>query len=191
MEPQDHVDPGRRGESLSTVSLTVGYGRIMLAPLAPLVLLVGGVAARLNPGAVALLLIVLLVVIGVALIGVMSPAVVVQGGRLSVLGREERRRAPGGTVDLARLVSAKSVSYKGGLVSSRGLALFRSQVLLEDADGGQAMFPAWGWSPKTPLQAVLRNAVIASHARMDPMTWARLGFHNDQGAWIGWIRRFI
>jgi hypothetical protein len=191
MEHRDHVDPDRQVESLSAVSLAVGFGRIMLAPLVPLVLLAGGVAARLSPGAVALLLILLLVVIGVAVIGLMSPGVVVQGGRLSVPGREERRRAPGGTVDLTRLVSAKSVSYKGGLVSGRGLALFRSLLCLEDADGGQAMFPAWGWSPKTPLQAVLRNAVIASHARMDPMTWARLGFRNDQGDRISWMRRFI
>jgi hypothetical protein len=127
----------------------------------------------------------------VAVIGVMSPGVVVQGGRLTVSGREQRRRAPGGTVDLTRLVSAKSVSYRGGLVSGRGLALFRSLLWLEDAEGGQAMFPAWGWSPKAPLQAVLRDAVVASHARMDPMTWVRLGFRRDQGARISWLRRFI
>jgi hypothetical protein len=133
----------------------------------------------------------LLVEIGVAVIGVMSPGVVVQGGRLTVSGREQRRRAPGGTVDLTRLVSAKSVSYRGGLVSGRGLALFRSLLWLEDAEGGQAMFPAWGWSPKAPLQAVLRDAVVASHARMDPMTWVRLGFRRDQGARISWLRRFI
>jgi len=182
-------DPG--SESLSAVKLTVGFGRMMLAPLGPLVLLVAGIVARLDPGVLALVLIVLVAVIGVAVIGLMSPGVVVEGGRLSVPGREERRRAPGGTVDLTRLVSAKSVSYKGGLVSGRGLALFRTQVWLEDADGSQAMFPAWGWSPRTPLQAVLRDAVIASHARMDPMTWARLGFRNDQGDRISWIRRFI
>lgn len=185
-------NPDPRSESqLSAVSLTVGFGRMMLAPFPPMVLLVGGVVFRLNPGALAVLLILLLVVIGVAVMGVTSPGLVVQGGRLSVRGQEERRRAPGGTVDLTRLVSAKSVSYKGGLVSGRGLVLFRSQVWLEDADGGQAMFPAWGWSPKTPLQAVLRTAVTVSHARMDPMTWWRLGFRNDQGARISWMRRLM
>jgi len=187
MEHQDNADSVRRAESLSAVSLTVGFGRMMLAPLVPLLLLVVGVAARISPA----VLMLLLVVVGVAVIGVLSPDVVVQSGRLSVSGREERRRAPGGTVDLTRLVSAKSVSYKGGLVSGRGLALFRSQVWLEDADGGQAMFPAWGWSPKTSLQELLRNAVVASRARMDPMTWVRLGFRNDRGHRISWVRRFI
>ena len=120
-----------------------------------------------------------------------SPGVVVREARLSVPGREDQRRAPGGSVDLTQLVSAKSVSYKGGLVSERGLAVFRSQIWLEDADGGQAMFLAWGWSPKAPLQAALRDDLAASHARMDPMTWWRFGFRNDQGARISLLRRFV
>ena len=191
VEHQDPVEPDARAASIGEASLTVGFGRMMLAPVVPLLLLAGGVAVRLGPGALVLLLLLLLVVLGVAVFGVMSPDGVVQSGRLRVAGQEEKRRAPGGTVDLTRLVSAKSVSCQGGRISGRGLALFRSLVWLEDADGDQAMFPAWGWSPRTPFQAVLRNAVVASHARMDPMTWARLGFRRDQGAQISWIRRFI
>lgn len=171
--------------------LQVGCSRMVLAPLMPLLLMVGGIAAGLNPGAVAVLSIVLLLAVGLAVMGVVSPGVVVQDGRLSVPGREDRRRAPGGSVDLTALVSARSVSYQGGRVSGRGLAVFRFLIWLEDADGGQAMFLAWGWSPKAPLQAALRNAVAASHARMDPMTWWRFGFRNGQGARTSVLRRFV
>ena len=172
-------------------ALRVRCSRAVLAPLVPLLLLAGGIFVGLNPGAVVLLLILLLVVAGVAVMAIVSPGVVVHDGRLSVPGLEDRRRAPGGSVDLTRLVSAKSVSYQGGRVSGRGLAVFRSQIWLEDDEGGQAMFLAWGWSPKSALQAVLRDAVASSHARMDPMTWWRLGFRNDQGARISLLRRFV
>jgi len=163
----------------------------MLAPLVPLAVLVAGVALRLSPAALILLLMLLVVVSSVAVMGAMHPGIVVQSGRLWVPGREERRRAPGGNVDLTRLLSVKSVSYQGGHVSGRGLALFRFLIWLQDADGGQAMVPAWGWSPKAPLQAVLRDAVVVSHARTDPMTWVRLGFRRDEGDAISRMRRFI
>ena len=182
---------GRPYEPLSTVSLTVGYGRMMLAPVLPLVLLLAGVVVRLSPGAVVLLLVLLRVGTGVAVIGMLSPGVAVRGGQLSVPRLGDRRREPGGAVDLTRLVSARSVSFQGGRVSGRGLALFRSQIWLEDADGGQAMFWAWGWSPKALLQSVLRDAVVASRARIDPMTWWRLGFSPGRGARISRVRRFI
>jgi hypothetical protein len=155
--------------------LEVGYARVMLAPVGPLVLLVAGMLAGLNAGAVVLLLLLLLVVTGVAVIGLLSPAVVVEGGRLSVLGREDRRRAPGGSVDLGRLASATSVSYQGGLVSGRGLPLFRNRLRLQDADGGEAIIPAWGWTPRQPLRAALGQAVAATGAHTDALTRRRLG----------------
>jgi hypothetical protein len=72
-----------------------------------------------------------------------------------------------------------------------GPSLFRNQLLLEDSVGGRAMFGVWGWTPKAPLQTVLRRAVSDGHARMDPMTYWRLGFQNAQGAQISPLRRFI
>lgn len=160
-------------------------------PLLPLLALVATVLLRLNPGVEVLLLMVTLVTLGIALLVALSPGVVIDGTRLAVPGREGRSRRPGGGVDLARLSRVRSVSYQGGRVSGRGLALFRNQLLLEDADGGQAMFWAWGWTPKAPLQEALRHAVTSSRARMDPMSYWRLGFRNDQGARISPLRRFI
>jgi hypothetical protein len=177
--------------AVRAVNLEIGFGRLVLAPLLPLALLAAGVAARLNRGAVVLLFLLLLVVVGVTVRWLLEPPVLVQGGRLSIRGREGKRRAPGGSVDLTRLATVKSVSYRGGLVSGRGLALFRTYLHLVDTDGGEAMFIAWGWSPKAPLRAALRQAISATHAKMDPMTWWRLGFRNDQGARISVLRRFI
>jgi hypothetical protein len=160
-------------------------------PVLPLVALAGAMLLRLDPGVVVLLLLATLMALGVALLVVLSPGVVIDGDRLGVPGCEGRRRAPDGEVDLSRLVRVRSVSYQGGRVSGRGLALFRNQLLLEDGDGGQAMFWAWGWTPKTPLQEALRRAVTASGARMDPMSFWRLGFTNDRGARISPVRRFL
>ena len=168
-----------------------GFGRSMLAPILPLGLVLVALTTGMNRGAVALCVLLLLVVTAVALVVLLSRPVIAQGGRLGIQGREERRGGPGGSVDLTRLTMAKSVSYQGGRVTARGLALFRTQLLLIDADGGQAMFWAWGWSPKAPLQAVLRQAISDTHARMDPMTWWRLGFVQGHGARISWVRRFI
>lgn len=163
----------------------------MYAPLAPLLALVGAVAASANPGLIVLVLLALLVTLAVVMMSALAPPVVVQNGVLSVLGREQLTRGPGGTVDLSRLCQAHSVSYHGGLVSSRGLALFRTQIELEDALGGRAMFGAWGWIPKREFQTILRRAVVENHVRVDPMTWWRLGFRNDRGARVSFVRRFI
>lgn len=160
-------------------------------PVLPLLLLVVAILARVNLGVVVLLLLASLVALGVALLVALSPGVVIDGERLWVPGREDRRRRPGGEVDLAGLTRVRSVSYQGGRVSGRGLALFRNQLLLEDTDGGQAMFWAWGWTPKAPLQEALRHAVTSNRARMDPMSYWRLGFRRDQGAQISPLRRFL
>ena len=160
-------------------------------PLLPLVALVAAMVLRGDPGVVVLLLLATLVGLGVALLVGLSPGVFIDGDRLGVPGREGRRRAPGGAVDLARLTRVRSVSYQGGRVSGSGLALFRNQLLLEDSDGGQVMFWAWGWTPKSPLQEALRSAVTASRARMDPLSFWRLGFTNDRGARISPARRFL
>ena len=185
------MHPDARAASLSAVSLRVGFGRTMLAPLVPLVLLGGGVAVRLSPAAVILLLLLVLVVIGVALIGMMSPGVVVQGGWLRVPGQEARRRSPGGTVDLTRLVSAKSVSSQGGRISGRGVALFRSTGLAGGRRRRPGHVPGLGLVPEDAAASRPAGRGCLVHARMDPMTWARLGFRRDQGAQISWIRRFI
>ena len=160
-------------------------------PLLPLLALVVTVLLHLDPGVEVLLVLATLIALGVALLIALSPGVVIDGTRLAVPGREGRTRRPGGAVDLARLTRVRSVSHQGGRVSGRGLALFRNQLLLEDADGGQAMFWAWGWTPKAPLQEALRRAVTSTRARMDPMSYWRLGFTNDQGARISPLRRFI
>ncbi|HEY3528782.1 MAG TPA: hypothetical protein VGK78_06490 [Nocardioides sp.] len=173
------------------VALRVSFTRAMLAPLVPAVALVVAVLLGLNPGVVVLLLLALLVVLGISVLTAFAPSLVVRDGVLSVVGREQVAKGPGGSVDLARLERARSVSYHGGLTSERGLFLFRTQLLLEDATGGRAMFGVWGWTPKAELQTVLRRAVTTSHARMDPMTWWRLGFRNDQGARISLLRRIM
>jgi hypothetical protein len=175
----------------SATTLRVGFVRAMLAPLVPACALVAATLLGLNPGVVVLLLLALLVVLGVSALTAFAPGVVVQDGILSVVGREQVEKGPGGAVDLRRLERARSVSYHGGLTSERGLFLFRTQLLLEDATGGRAMFGVWGWTPKDALRTELRRAVTTAHARMDPMTWWRLGFRNDQGARISLLRRII
>jgi hypothetical protein len=155
--------------------LVVGYRRAILAPLAPLVLLLAAIVAGRTAGAVVLVVLLVLVVAGIAVRIVTSPPVVIDGTRLAVRGREDRRRAPGGAVDLQRLDRATSVSYRGGLVSGRGLALFRSFLDLTDTAGGEAMFWAWGWSARPALQEALREAVDATGAAVDALTAARLG----------------
>lgn len=165
--------------------------RVAWLPLPLLVAVAVTLLLRVDPGVVALLVLAALVSLGVTVVVGLSPGVVVDGTRLTVPGRETRTRRPGGTVDLSCLVRVRSVSCQGGRVSGRGLALFRNQLLLEDARGGQAMFWAWGWTPKAALQRVLRRAVTSGHARMDPMSYWRLGFRNDQGARVSPVRRFI
>ncbi|TQJ49199.1 hypothetical protein [Phycicoccus sp. SLBN-51] len=179
---------GARGETRSAQRFA-NY-RAAWIPVLPLVALVGATLFRVVPGVVVLLLLATLVAIGVALLVALSPGVVIDGDRLGVPGREGRRRAPGGEVDLHRLTRVRSVSYQGGRVSGRGLALFRNQLLLEDSDGGQAMFWAWGWTPKAGLQEALRRAVVANRARMDPMSCWRLGFTNE-GARVSPLRRLL
>jgi hypothetical protein len=173
-------------------TLRVGFARAMIAPLVPLVALVVALVLGANPGVVVLVLLALLIVLGIAVITLLGPTVTVEAGRLTVGNGEQRGgRGPGGSVDLTRLARARSVGYRGGLVTERGPALFRNQLLLEDADGGTAMFGAWGWTPKAPLRTALRLGVSAGHARMDPMTYLRLGFKNVQGAQISPLRRFL
>jgi hypothetical protein len=172
-------------------TLRVGYARALFAPAVPLVALVLAVLLRLGPGAVVLVFLAFLIVLGIAVITLLGPDVSVEGGRLDVGDGTQREKGPGGSVDLTRLTRARSVGYRGGLVTDRGPALFRNQLLLEDTAGGKAMFGAWGWVPKAPLQAALRRAVSDGHARMDPMTFWRLGFQNVQGARISPLRRFI
>lgn len=179
---------GARGETRSAQRFA-NY-RAAWIPVLPLVALVGATLFRVVPGVVVLLLLATLVAIGVALLVALSPGVVIDGDRLGVPGREGRRRAPGGEVDLHRLTRVRSVSYQGGRVSGRGLALFRNQLLLEDSDGGQAMFWAWGWTPKAGLQEALRRAVVANRARMDPMSCWRLGF-TKEGARVSPLRRLL
>ncbi len=170
----------------------MSFTRAMFAPVVPAGVLLVAVLLGLDPGMVVLLLLALLVVLGISCLTAFAPDVVVQDDLLSVVGRGRQvAKGPGGCVDLTRLERARSVSYHGGLTSERGLFLFRTQLLLEDSSGGRAMFGTWGWSPKGPLQEVLRRAVATSHARMDPMTWWRLGFRNDQGARISPLRRIL
>jgi len=179
------------GPDEASVALRVNFTRAMLAPLVPAVALVAALLLGLGPGVVVLLLLALLVVLGIAGLTAFAPVVVVQDGVLSVVGREQVAKGPGGRVDLSCLERARSVSYRGGLTSERGLFLFRTQLLLEDSAGARAMFGVWGWTPKAELQAMLRHAVSTSRARMDPMTWWRLGFRNDQGARISPLRRLV
>jgi hypothetical protein len=174
-----------------TESLSVGYARTMWAPVVPLFTLALTLLFGASPGVVVLVLLASLVVIGVAVITLLGPIVRVEGGRLTVGTGERRCRGPGGSIELSQLVRARSVGYRGGLVNERGPALFRNQLLLEDAEGGTAMFGAWGWTPRAPLQTALRLGISEGHARMDAMTYWRLGFKNVQGARISPLRRFL
>jgi hypothetical protein len=179
------------GPRPDTDVLTVRHTRALLAPAVPALALAAAALLHLSAGAVVLLLLALLVVLGLALMAVLAPGVEVRGDRLDAGPPPRDGRGPGGSVDLTCLTRARSVSYHGGLVSGRGLAVFRNQLLLEDAEGGRAMTGAWGWTPKAPLQAALRTAVSEGHARMDPLTFRRLGFSNVQGARIGRRRRVL
>ncbi|MDX6358034.1 MAG: hypothetical protein QOH37_1088 [Nocardioidaceae bacterium] len=172
-------------------AVKVGYARAMWAPLVPVVALVLALVLGANPGVVVLLLLAVLIVLGVAVITLLGPTVTVEDGRLTVGSGERRGQGPGGSVELSRLARARSVGYRGGLLTERGPALFRNQLLLEDAEGGAAMFGAWGWTPKAALQTALRLGISEGHARMDPMTYWRLGFKNVQGAQLSPLRRFL
>jgi hypothetical protein len=177
--------------SEDATTLRVNFIRAMLAPLVPGVALVAAMLLGLTPGVVVLLLLALLVVLGISALTAFAPSVVVRDGILCVVGREEAGKGPGGSVALARLERARSVSYHGGLISDRGLFLFRTQLLLEDASGGRVMFGVWGWAPKAALQSVLREAVASSQATMDPMTWWRLGFRGSPGVRVSPVRRLL
>ena len=171
--------------------MKVANHRAAWLPVLPLIALAVTALLRLDAGVEVLLLLATLIALGMASFIALSPGVVIDGTRLVVPGREGRSRRPGGAVDLASLTRVRSVSYQAGRVSGRGLAVFRNQLLLEDAEGGQAMFWAWGWTPKAPLQEALRRAATSNRARMDPMSYWRLGFRSDQGARISPLRRFI
>jgi hypothetical protein len=53
------------------------------------------------------------------------------------------------------------------------------------------MFGAWGWTPREPIRVALRLGISSGRARMDPMTYCRLGFKNVQGVRISPLRRFL
>ena len=148
------------------MSREFGHTRALLAvPVAVVV----WCAVAVSPASYALtvtLALPVLVVVGVAALVAVSPPVLVDGPRLSS-GDEH--------VDLTQLSRVTSVSNQGGLISGRGLPVFRHHLLLEDAYGGRVVMWAWGWTPREPLCRALREAVAATGARTDRLSRRRIG----------------
>lgn len=67
------------------------YGAAWL-PVLPLLVLVMAILAGVDLGVVVLLLLATLVALGISLLVALSPGVVIDGERLAVPGREDRRR---------------------------------------------------------------------------------------------------
>ncbi|WP_151081852.1 hypothetical protein [Nocardioides cynanchi] len=172
-------------------SISATFMRAMLAPVVPLGLLVTGVVAGVAPWIFFLLIVLLLAVAGLAMMTALSPGLAVFGNRLEVTGEPDVHHGLGGVVNLAALNNVKSVSSLGGRVSTTGPSVFRSRILLEDAYGGRALFPAWGWSPKKSLQTVLREAALDTGADIDEMSYWRLGFRNNEYVKVSPLRRFL
>jgi hypothetical protein len=172
-------------------SISATFMRAMLAPLVPLTLLVIGLLAGVGTWVFFALVVLLLAVAGLAMITALSPGLAVFGNRLEVSGEPTVHNGVGGVVNLAALSNVKSVSSRGGRVSTTGPSVFRSRLLLEDSYGGRALFPAWGWSPKRALQTVIREAALDTGADIDEMSYWRLGFRNSEYVKVSPLRRFV
>lgn len=172
-------------------SFTVSHMRAMLAPAVPLAVLVMAMTRGVGTVVFFLLFVALLVVSGVSLMTALAPGLKVEGNRLEVLGGGDWKDGRGGAVYLSALSKVASVSDLGGGLAGRGPWLLRNLILLEDAYGGRAVFPAWGWTPGRRLRETLREAALDSMADLDEMSYWRLGFHNDDHVKVSHLRRFV
>jgi hypothetical protein len=88
--------------------------------------------------------------------------------------------SPRGGVNVRTLLRISSVGRKYGSFTSRGLAMWRPMLRLQDRQGGEAWMEAWGWSDKQALFSELREAALAANASVDGLTFRRLGFVPTQ-----------
>lgn len=165
--------------------------RALLAPAVILGLLAAAYMLGANPGVMALIGIAF---VGVGLISGLMAATwkaSVVGDQLITAGTPPLGARTGGRVDLTKLKKVSSVGVQNGLVARSGPAMFRPFFLLEDASGEQAWLSAWGWEDWPSLQAVLRHGVERSQARMDPLTFWRLGLKPSTPGQISRWRRVL
>jgi hypothetical protein len=172
-------------------SFTVTHMRAMLAPIVPLAVLVLAMMSGVGTVVFFLLFVALLIVAGVSLMTALMPGLTVTGNRLEVLGGGDWKDGRGGAIYLSALTKVASVSDLGGELAGRGPWLLRNLILLEDAYGGRAVFPAWGWTPGKLLRTTLREAALDNMADLDEMSYWRLGFHNDDQVKVSHLRRFV
>lgn len=165
--------------------------RSLLAVPIPGGLVIVAVAIGANRGAIALLVIALMLVSIVALLIAITWRVSIVDARLQAAGRPPFASSPSGGVDLHALSNVSSVGYRYGLFLRLGPPLLRPLIVLQDTHGGEAWISAWGWEDKTALMTQLRGAVLMSHAKMDPLTFWRLGFKPSGSRQVSRWRRFM
>ena len=165
--------------------------RALLAPVVVLAVLVAADLLGANQGVLALLLIVLVVVAIVSgmIAGTWKASLV--GNRLTASGAPPLRMLTTTGVDLSALSKISSVGLQNGLLTRGGPPVFRPFLLLQDTRGGEAWLTAWGWEDRRTLQALLREAVKSSHAKMDPLSFWRLGFNPSGPGQVSRWRRVL
>ena len=162
---------------------------LIVPPLVGLVVVAVGIGA--NRGAIALVVMALILVSLVALLIALTWRLSIVDTRLQAAGRPPFASAPAGGVDLHALSKVSSVGYRYGLFLRLGPPLFRPLIVLQDTHGGEAWISAWGWEDKKALMTLLRQAVLISHAKMDPLTFWRLGFKPSGNRQVSRWRRLL
>ena len=180
-----------------TGDATPGHARVFRARRSLLVvLLVGAVIALAaafgaDRGTIAGLVIAFVVVAFLSTLTALTWQLSIVDQRLFAAGRPPLSTLPVGGVDLSALSRVRSVSMRYGAVSQFGLPFMRPFIIIQDTHGGEVWLWAWGWEDKKALTALLRHAVLASHAKMDPLTFWRLGFKPSGPGQVNRWRRFL
>lgn len=165
--------------------------RSLLAVPVPAGLVVVALALGANRGAVAMLVIALTVVSVIAVLIATTWRASIVNGRLQAGGRPPLAPLPSGGVDLHALSKLSSVGLRYGMFVRLGPPLLRPLILIQDRHGGEVWIWAWGWEDRGLLMEHLREGVLESHAKMDPLTFWRLGFKQSGNRTVSRWRRFI
>jgi hypothetical protein len=174
-----------------------GHTRVFRARRSLLaVLLVGAVIALAaafgaDRGTIGVLMIAFVIVAFLSTLTALTWRVSVVDQRLYAAGRPRVSTLPVGGVDLSALSRVRSVSMQYGAVSQFGLPFMRPFIIIQDTHGGAVLMWVWGWEDKNALMALLRRAVLASHAKMDPLSFWRLGFKPSGPGQVNRWRRFL
>ena len=150
-------------------------------------------AARIgaNNGAIALAVMAFILASLLSMLIALTWRLSIVDARLLAAGRPPFASMPAGGVDLRALSRVSSVGYRYGLFLRLGPPLFRPLIVLQDRYGGEAWISAWGWEDRKTLMELLRHAVLRSHAKMDPLTFWRLGFKPSGNHQVSRLRRWL